>query len=220
MQSTANTSSMVRPLQRREMFTCLPRLPVTVVSASPNPPLVCNGLHSRDGTRSACLPLPCMTVRHEYLLHLGISADDVARRGDALALSELNLKYLRPLRSGDRFLGTCRLVKATAARLVFEQQLWRLPPRRHGAEGQQQAHTLAANGGDSSSSSSSLSSSSPAAALQQQRGELVLSAEAVVVSLDSSYRPKRINPLLREAMATGRPVAAADGQPVHMQELM
>lgn len=123
-------------------------------------------------------------VRHEYLLHLGVSADGIARRGDALALSDLRLKFRAPLRSGDRFRGTCRVSAATAARLVFQQEIWRLP----GAPGEAE--------------------------------QLVLSAEAVVVSLDKSYRPKRINPALKDALLTGRPLAEPGQQPLAMQELM
>lgn len=133
-------------------------------------------------------------VRHEFLTHVGVSADAVARQGDALAISELNMRYLRPLRSGDRFRGTCRVVKATAARLVFEQQLWLQPWRRH-------AHPA------------------PNGSKEEHRDEeelLVLSAEAVVVSLDSSYKPKRINARLRELLLTGAPA----GELLQLQELL
>jgi acyl-CoA thioesterase FadM len=108
------------------------------------------------------------------------------------------MRYLRPLRSGDRFRGTCRVSKATGARLVFEQQLWLLPPRSSGA-----AH-------------SSRSSSSEE---QQQQEQLVMTAEAVVVSLDASYKPKRLSPHLRELLLAGVP-AAGHGPAMQLQELL
>lgn len=131
-------------------------------------------------------------MRHEFLLHVGIAADTVARTGDAFALSELSMRYIRPLRSSDRFRGCCRVAKCTAARAVFEQQIWLLPRRRHAAAGS-------------------------AAAQEGQQEELVLTAEAVVVSLDSAYKPKRMSAALRERLLAS---AAVEGPLISLQEIL
>lgn len=89
--------------------------------------------------------------------------------------------------------------KATGVRLVFEQQIWRVPRKHHAAA------ASAGNGGSS------------AAEAEGEPEELVLTAEAVVVSLDKRYKPKRISAALRERLVSG---AASDGPPIPLQEFL
>ncbi|RLM75612.1 uncharacterized protein C2845_PM15G17020 [Panicum miliaceum] len=80
--------------------------------------------------------------RDVMLEQLGISAGYWTSTGNAMALSELNLKYFAPLRSGDMFVVKVKPVLIKGVRIIVEHMIETLPDRKLVLEGRATAVCL------------------------------------------------------------------------------
>ncbi|GFP84666.1 putative esterase sll0410 [Phtheirospermum japonicum] len=62
-----------------------------------------------------------------FLARIGVSAGEVVQAGDSLALTDLSLKFIAPLRWGDRFLLRVRVNDFSATRMFFQHFIYKLP---------------------------------------------------------------------------------------------
>lgn len=63
-------------------------------------------------------------ARHRFLHQIGIDPAEVASSGNSLALSEITVKYLSPLRSGEAFHVDVVIGEISGVRVVFLQKLF------------------------------------------------------------------------------------------------
>jgi acyl-CoA thioester hydrolase len=70
-------------------------------------------------------------ARHEFLISKGISFMDLHNEGIDLIVTRVEIDYKYPLRSHDRFIVRLTIEREGNARLVFIQDIFRLPDEKH-----------------------------------------------------------------------------------------
>ncbi|CAM6088914.1 unnamed protein product [Calypogeia fissa] len=71
----------------------------------------------------------CQHARTELLENIGFSPAGVIESGKAMAIADMTMKFISPLRSGDRYIVSSRVAGTTAVRLIFEDHIYKLPER-------------------------------------------------------------------------------------------
>ena len=70
-------------------------------------------------------------ARHEFLLSKGISFIKLHEEGIDLIVTKVEIDYKYPLRSRDKFVVSVSIQREGNARLVFNQDIYRLPDEKH-----------------------------------------------------------------------------------------
>jgi acyl-CoA thioester hydrolase len=69
-------------------------------------------------------------ARHEFLLSRGVDFAKLHEEGTDLIVTRVEIDYKFPLKSHDRFVVTLNLVREGNLRLVFEQDIFRVPDQK------------------------------------------------------------------------------------------
>jgi acyl-CoA thioester hydrolase len=70
-------------------------------------------------------------ARHEFLISKGVSFVDLHDEGTDLIVTRVEIDYKYPLRSRDKFIVRLNIKREGNARLVFIQDIFRLPDEKH-----------------------------------------------------------------------------------------
>ena len=70
-------------------------------------------------------------ARHEFLFSKGISFIQLHEEGIDLIVTKVEIDYKYPLKSRDKFIVTVTIQREGNARLVFIQDIYRLPDKKH-----------------------------------------------------------------------------------------
>ena len=70
-------------------------------------------------------------ARHEFLISKGVSFVQLHEEGIDLIVTKVEINYIFPLRSRDKFIVTVAIQREGNARLVFNQDIFRIPDEKH-----------------------------------------------------------------------------------------
>ncbi|KAF5759792.1 putative Thioesterase domain, HotDog domain superfamily [Helianthus annuus] len=76
----------------------------------------------------------CQHACCQLMEKIGINIDTIAQTGNAVALSELLLKYIAPLKIGDKLMVRVRVSDTSAARVYFKHFIVKIPNEEPGLE--------------------------------------------------------------------------------------
>ena len=136
-------------------------------------------------------------VREEWMHYIGFNSGDFARAGNALALSECNVKYMRPLRTRDVFNSLAWVTKVSATSFHLYQELVKVEADEQACKEEVSFDTLLYKG--IMLMSFEMLYNRCACCLQ-----VALAATCIVVCLDHRYRPTRILPEWKQKLMLGR----------------
>jgi acyl-CoA thioester hydrolase len=70
-------------------------------------------------------------ARHEFLISKGISFVQLHEEGIDLIVTKVEIVYKYPLKSRDKFIVSLNIQREGNARLVFNQEIFRIPDKKH-----------------------------------------------------------------------------------------
>lgn len=70
-------------------------------------------------------------TRHKFIASIGIDFAEMAKNDINLVVKKVEIEYLSPLVSGDKFISKLKMVRISPLRFGFEQNIYRLPDNKH-----------------------------------------------------------------------------------------
>jgi acyl-CoA thioester hydrolase len=80
--------------------------------------------------------------RHKFINTINLDFADLHKRGIDLVVRSVNLTYKHALKSGDKFICTLNMEKTDPYKIIFKQNIYRLPDKKLMLKGEVAAVTV------------------------------------------------------------------------------